>query len=292
MRLKGKTAIVTGATSGLGTETVRVLAMAGADVVLAVRNTAAGERVAAQLRQGLGPEAGTLTVLHLDLSDLSTVLPFADAFRERFRHLHLLINNAGIMAVPKAATAQGFESQVGTNHLGHFALAGVLLPLLKSSAPSRLVALSSAAHTAGNPARLKANLAGQDFAYSPWGVYGDSKLANILFVKALAKRLPEGVEAFAVHPGVILTNLSQGMGFLGVVFRAFGLTLGRFFMKSVPQGAATTVYAATAPELNGQSGAYLSDCALARPIPAAEDPDLAEAVWMESERCVKGFVEA
>lgn len=283
--LQGKTAIVTGASSGLGVETTRVLALAGADVIMAVRNVKAGEETAAALRAGLsasGAKAGKLTVEPLDLGDLTSVRAFTKA-RDRARPIHLLVANAGIMATPLGTTAQGFELQVGTNHLGHFELTRGLLPLLDPSA--RVVVVSSALHTRGRAARLFETLEGdRAFAkrpYVPFDAYGDSKLANVLFVKGLVKRLPSGVEAYALHPGVIPTPLSRSMGFMGTLFRS----VGRLFMKTVAQGAATSVYACVAPELAGQSGAYLSDCDVATPSADARDAEAAERLWRVSEQC-------
>lgn len=281
--LAGKQAIVTGASSGLGIETTRVLALAGADVVMAVRNVKMGEEVATTLRASLPAGSGKLEVRALDLSDLATVRSFCEAWLREGRALHLLINNAGVMATPQSKTAQGFELQLGTNHLGHFALTTALLPALERSAPARVVVVSSGLHTRGKPQRLLATLEGKEVGYSPYGAYGDSKLANILFVKALAKRLPPGVEAFSLHPGVIPTQLSRTMGAMGAVFR----TVGRLFLKTVEQGAATSIFAATAPQLSGQSGAYLSDCRVAQPMAAALDPTLIDQVWAQSERAIR-----
>ena len=281
--LAGKQAIVTGASSGLGIETARVLALAGADVVMAVRNVKAGEEVAAGLRAALPAGSGKLEVQALDLSDLTSVRRFTEAYLASGKALNLLINNAGVMATPESKTAQGFELQLGTNHLGHFALTTQLLPALERSAPARIVVVSSGLHTRGKPERLLATLEGRPGPYTPYGAYGDSKLANILFAKALAKRLPAGVEAFSLHPGVIPTPLSRSMGGLGAVFR----TLGKLFMKTVEQGAATSIFAATAPQLAGQSGAYLSDCRVATPASAALDAALIDQVWAQSERAVR-----
>lgn len=287
--LKGKRAIVTGANSGLGTETARVLALAGAEVVMACRTLAAGEQVAQQLRAALPPGAGSLEVQRLDLSDLASVRAFAQAYLASGKPLHLLINNAGVMAPPLGKTAQGFELQVGTNHLGHFLLTQVLRPVLEASAPARVVTVSSGLHTQGKGARLletlEADPAFEKRKYSPFAQYGDSKLANILFTRGLAKRLPPAVKAFSLHPGVINTNLSRSMtGVSGTLFRA----LGGLFMKSVPQGAATTVFGATAPELEDKSGAYLSDCHVVSPAADALDDALVEKVWQLSERRVAG----
>jgi NAD(P)-dependent dehydrogenase (short-subunit alcohol dehydrogenase family) len=259
-----------------------VLALAGANVVLAVRNVKAGEDVATELRSKLPAGSGKLEVQALDLSDLSSVKRFAEGWVKSERPLHFLINNAGVMATPESKTAQGFELQVGTNHLGHFALTTALLPVLERSKPARIVLVSSDLHKRGKGERLLATLEKKPGPYTPYGAYGDSKLANVLFAKALAKRLPAGVEVFSLHPGVIPTPLSRSMGAMGVVFRV----VGKLFMKTVEQGAATSIFAATAPQLAGQSGAYLSDCRVAQPLPEALDAALADKVWAQSERAI------
>lgn len=281
--LAGKTAIVTGATSGIGTETARVLALAGANVVFAVRNVTSGEELAAKLKASLPASAGTFSVEALDLGDLTSVRAFVKKWLESGRPIHLLVNNAGIMATPQGTTPQGFELQVGTNHIGHFVLTTGLLPALeKAEGGARIVSVSSDLHRRGSAERLVTALQKKPTNYSPFGAYGDSKLANVLFIKALAKRLPAGVEAFALHPGVIKTNLTRSMGFIGKVFGA----VGGLFMKSIPQGAATSVFAATAPELKGKSGAYLSDCHVIEPSKEGIDAELAEQVWKLTEQAI------
>lgn len=274
--LRGKSAVVTGASSGLGVETTRVLALAGADVTLAVRNVEAGERVKAQLVAALPAGSGRLDVKALDLSDLSSVRAFATASGEG--PLDLLVNNAGIMAPPLSLTAQGFESQMGTNHLGHFLLTLLLEKRLRQSPSARVVNVSSDLHRRGSKASLIATLESdhtfQQRKYSPTGQYGDSKLANVLFARGLAKRLPANVRAFSLHPGVIPTNLTRSI-VGGAIFRV----LGKLFLKTVQQGAATTIYAAVAPELAEQNGAYLSDCGVSLPLREALDEDLVERVW-------------
>ncbi|MBL8910913.1 MAG: SDR family oxidoreductase [Archangium sp.] len=277
--LAGKTAIVTGATSGIGTETARVLALAGANVVFAVRSVKAGEELAAQLKASLPATAGTFTVEALDLGDLNSVRAFVKKWLDSGRAIHLLVNNAGIMATPQGTTPQGFELQVGTNHIGHFVLTTGLLPALEKAGEARIVTVSSDLHKRGNGQRLVSALQKLPTDYSPFGAYGDSKLANVLFVKALAKRLPKGVEAFSLHPGVIKTNLTRSMGLSGTIFRV----IGGLFMKSIPQGAATSVFAATAPELKGKSGAYLADCHVVDASKEGVDAELAEKVWKLTE---------
>ena len=281
--LKGKTAIVTGANSGIGVETARVLAKAGAKVIMAVRTVSAGEEVAHRIRQETGAQ---IEVKKLDLTDLKSVREFADAFNASTQSLDLLINNAGVMATPLGVTKQNIELQVGTNHVGHFFLTSLLRPALARGAPSRVINVSSSAHKSGKGERLLETInEDRTYAkrkYAPFSAYGDSKLANILFTRELAKVLPKGVETFALHPGVIPTPLSRSMGVGGMIFRV----AGRPFMKSVKQGAATTIYAATAPELTGKSGLYLSDCHEERTTRDGQDDALAKKLWDSTEKLI------
>jgi NAD(P)-dependent dehydrogenase (short-subunit alcohol dehydrogenase family) len=285
--LKGKTAIVTGANSGIGVETARVLAKAGAKVICAVRSVAGGEEVAHKIRQETG---ATIEVKQLDLMDLVSVRTFADAFLETGEALHLLVANAGIMASPLGVTKQHVEQQVGTNHVGHFYLTNLLRPALAKGAPSRIVIVSSALHKRGKGARLLETLeddrTNSRRKYVPFDAYGDSKLANVLFARHLAKVLPKGVEAFSLHPGVIATRLTRSLGIQGAIFNI----VGKPFTKSVAQGAATSIVAATSSAVEGKSGAYLADCAITRASRDGEDDALAEKVWLATEKLIAGAI--
>jgi NAD(P)-dependent dehydrogenase (short-subunit alcohol dehydrogenase family) len=226
----------------------------------------------------------------LDLANLASVRAFAAAFAARHPRLHILVNNAGVMGPPLGRTADGFETQMGTNHLGHFLLTTLLVDQLKGSAPARVVVVASRAHRRGSRESLLATLDTdrhyQKRKYLPMAAYGDSKLANILFARGLAPRLTgTGVGAFSLHPGVIPTNLSKHFGVGGTIYRA----IGGLFLKSVAQGAATTVFAATAPELTeAHSGIYLADCNQAQPMQAALDGALVERTWELSEKAIAG----
>lgn len=287
--LRNKTVIVTGANSGIGTETARLLALAGAKVVMACRSVDAAKNVADEIAVKLPAGSGTLEVEALDLTDLASVRAFAERFVASGRPLHVLVNNAGVMATPLGKTAQGHELQVGTNHVGHFLLTQLLRPTLEASAPSRIVTVSSALHTRGKGERLLETLERDPGyarrTYAPFSAYGDSKLANVLFTRHLARTLPPSVRAFSLHPGVIPTNLTRSMGLTGSIFRS----VGALFMKTIPQGAATSIYAATSPSLDGESGAYLADCAIARASRAGRDDTLAADLWRTSERLVADF---
>lgn len=293
--LAGKNVIVTGASTGLGAETARVLAAGGARVLGASRARAGAEPGALRLRSASWPalRSASWPALALDLADLSSVRRFAEAFLATGEPLHVLVNNAGVMATPLATTRQQIELQLGTNHAGHFFLTNLLRPALERAgtedAPARIVTVSSSLHRRGRGERLLATL-GEDRAYTrrpyvPLDAYADSKLANVLFTVRLAELLPRSVGAFALHPGVIPTQLTRSMGFAGAVFR----TLAGAFTKTVAQGAATSVYAATAPELDGRSGDYLEDCAVARAARAGRDAALAKDVWEATERFVSAF---
>jgi NAD(P)-dependent dehydrogenase (short-subunit alcohol dehydrogenase family) len=292
--LAGKRALVTGASTGLGEETARALASAGAAVTMAVRDQARGDAAAARIRAAV--PAADLEVRLLDLASLASVRAFATAFLAEHDRLDLLINNAGIMACPQGVTADGFETQFGTNHLGHFLLATLLAPALVAAAPSRVVALSSAGHR-----RSDVDLDDPGFEttpYEPWIAYGRSKTANALFAVGFDHRFAsQGVRAFAVHPGVIATELSRHLTDETLSALISSMSSAREVRyKSVPQGAATSVWAATATELDGRGGLYLEDCHIAELTDDPEvsggvrayalDPDRADALWARSEELI------
>ena len=293
--LKGRDAIVTGGASGIGVETVRALAMAGARVVIATRDHTNGESVAAMLRKETGEDQ--IEFQHLDLASLASVQAFVKQFLALGRDLHLLINNAGVMATPLSFTVDGFESQFGTNHVGHFALATGLLPALKAAGQARVVSLSSLGHR-----RSDVHFDDLNFRlrpYDPWMAYGQSKTANVLFAVGMTQRFgPKGINANAVHPGGIMTGLQKHVSReeqmkMGWIDEA-GAQHSRF--KSTEQGAATSIWAAVAPELEGIGGLYLEDCTIAKPWsddapmsgvkPYALNPDNAERLWSLSEGLV------
>ncbi|AWN24108.1 oxidoreductase [Deinococcus irradiatisoli] len=290
--LSGKTALITGAASGIGVETARALLTAGARVILAVRDTRRGEAVAAELRRSTGNPAAD--VIELDLASLASVRRAAAQVVEMAPRLDLLINNAGVMATPLTHTADGFEMQFGTNHLGHFLLTELLMPALKAAAPARVVVLSSIGHR-----RSDVDLDDLNFErrpYEKWNAYGQAKTANALFALELTRRYgAKGVTANAVHPGGILTGLQKHMP--AEEQRAMGWIdeEGRPNpgFKTAEQGAATSVWAAVGPELEGVGGLYLEDVQEALPFDAARpfsgyqpylrDADKARRLWEDSE---------
>jgi NAD(P)-dependent dehydrogenase (short-subunit alcohol dehydrogenase family) len=246
----GRVAVVTGANSGLGYATALELARAGASVVLACRDTAKGERAQAAIRQA-APAADT-QLAELDLADLGSVRAFAANLVAQQPHLDVLINNAGVMAPPRRLTTDGFESQIGTNHLGHFALTGLLLGPLLAAAEPRVVTLSSGMHRIG---RMNFDDLQSERRYINWMAYGQSKLANLLFCFELQRRATEAGTALvsvAAHPGYAATNL-QFAGPSHSYEKAIMAVGNKLIAQSAEMGALPTLYAATAPDLPGGS---------------------------------------
>jgi NAD(P)-dependent dehydrogenase (short-subunit alcohol dehydrogenase family) len=293
--LRGRDAIVTGGASGIGVETVRALAGAGARVVIAARDTAKANDVAQALREDTG--SPSVEARDLDLASLGSVRAFVEGYLAERRPLHILINNAGIMAPPLSYTVDGFESQFGTNHIGHFALTDGLLPALKAAGRARVVSLSSIGHRRSRVHFDDINF--RERAYDPFLGYGQSKTANALFAVGLTRHHADaGITCNAVMPGGILTGLQKHMSRDEQValgwFDEAGTPNPRF--KSAAQGAATSIWAAVAEDLEGVGGRYLEDCAIAAPwtearpmsgyMPYALDRDDAERLWTMSEQLI------
>jgi NAD(P)-dependent dehydrogenase (short-subunit alcohol dehydrogenase family) len=286
--LHGRIAVVTGASTGLGLETARALASVGARVVLAGRDAARISAAAGTIRERV-PDA-ELEEGALDLTSLDSIRAFADWYAGGHDRLHLLINNAGVMYTPFEHTAEGFEMQFGTNHVGHFLLTCLLVPQLLADPPSRVVNLSSGGHMGSDIVWDDVNFERRD--YDKFSAYGQSKTANILFSVELDRRLADrGVHAYAVHPGMIATELGRYMtkdDFQALMDRAKASPSGGMpAYKSVEQGAATSVWAATAPELADHGGAYLADAEVTdQHAPWARDPESARRLWTLSEEMV------
>jgi NAD(P)-dependent dehydrogenase (short-subunit alcohol dehydrogenase family) len=286
--LRGKIAVVTGASTGLGLETARALASVGAQVVLAGRDSSRIDAAAATILER-EPNA-MLEQGALDLASLDSVRAFAAWYGDHHDRLHLLVNNAGVMYTPFEHTAEGFEMQFGTNHVGHFLLTGLLVPLLLADPPSRVVNLSSGGHRGSDIVWDDINFERRE--YDKFAAYGQSKTANILFSVELDRRLgARGVHAYAVHPGMIATELGRSMtkdDFAQMAERAKAAPSGGLPpRKTVEQGAATSVWAATAPELDGQGGTYLADAEVTDDHARwARDPESAKRLWTLSEEMV------
>jgi NAD(P)-dependent dehydrogenase (short-subunit alcohol dehydrogenase family) len=302
--LRGRDAIVTGGASGIGLETVRALATAGARVVIATRDCGRAEAAAGALRNATGNQA--IEVGALDLASLGSVRDFVGGYLAQRRALHLLINNAGVFATPLAYTPEGFELQFAVNHLGHFALTVGLLPALKAAGTARVVTLTSSGHRFSDVCYDDIHFRRRP--YDPYLAYGQSKTATALFAVGLTQRhASEGITANAVHPGGVMTGLFRHFSREEQIRRGWVNASGAVnpHFKTIPQGAATTIWAAVAPELAGRGGLYLDNCAIAEPMPDdapaagasgyrpgykryALDPVSAQRLWRVSEELVGG----
>jgi len=291
--LEGRVAVVTGGNSGIGLETVKALASAGCRVVLTSRDTSAGERaVEEEVKQpGLGDYAvpnAEVSIKQLDLSDLGSVVTFANDLLTSEQRLDYVVLNAGVMALPELSrTADGFETQIGVNHFGHALLVRLLRPKLEAQGhKSRVVVLASTAHKMAKQLDVRdLHFRARDGSgYSAWGAYGASKLANVLFAKALAKQMSsEQVAVTSVHPGVIRTPLWRSTPANNAIG---GFLLGLFLAdKTVPQGASTTLWACLSEEAGRPdfAGTYLSDCGPERASALGRDDGLAEALQRETD---------
>jgi NAD(P)-dependent dehydrogenase (short-subunit alcohol dehydrogenase family) len=256
----GKVVIVTGANSGIGYEAALALAGRNARVILTARSMDKGETAAQRIRDRF--PAADIKVMTLDLADLGSVRSFVDAFHANYHQLNILINNAGVMALPKRRTADGFEMQFGTNHLGHFALTGLLLPALKATAGARVVTVSSFVHTSGD---MHFDDLQWENSYDRWGAYSQSKLANLLFAYELQRRFAAtGINALSVgcHPGYAATNLQAvGPQMDGSILSYWFMQAGNFlFAQNQKMGALPTLFAAVAPQVMG--GDYIGPTSL------------------------------
>jgi NAD(P)-dependent dehydrogenase (short-subunit alcohol dehydrogenase family) len=286
----GRTVVVTGANSGLGFEATRVFAQKGADVVMACRSRERGAEAREEIRSAV--ESPSLSVLELDLADLDSIRSFVERFEQEYDDLHVLCNNAGVMAIPRRETADGFEMQLGVNHLGHFALTAQLFDRLRETAgESRVVTQSSGIHENGEMAF--ADLHGEE-SYDKWDAYGQSKLANLLFAYELDRRLPAdaAVTSLGCHPGYAATDLQRrGPEMAGSRLRLLLVKVANTLVaQSAEQGALPMLYAATAPDIEG--GEYVGPGGFMNMRGAPEiqassdrstDEDLAGRLWEVSE---------
>ncbi len=278
--LTGRRAVVTGGASGIGVETARALAGAGAEVTLTARDLAAGRRTVADIVTTTGNDR--VRVAPLDLADRASIAAFTASWDGP---LHILVNNAGVMAPPESRTPKGWELQFGTNHLGHFALATGLHAALAAAGRARVVAVSSRAHL-----RAPVDFDDPHFRvreYDRWVAYGQSKTANVLFAVEAAKRWAgDGITVNALHPGAIMSNLTRHL-----TERELDAMMPDYVFKTPGQGAATSVLLAASPLLEGVSGRYFEDCEEARRhVPGAARgvadhalaPDAAARLWQVS----------
>ncbi|KAJ1520763.1 hypothetical protein ONE63_003858 [Megalurothrips usitatus] len=304
-RLDGKTAVITGCNTGIGKATALHLCKIGARVVMACRDVQKAEEAAAEIRAGVAETAGAgqLVVRRLDLAHLQSVRECARDILESEAKIHILINNAGVMACPRMETEDGLELQLGVNHFGHFLFTCLLLPRLIQSAPARIVNVSSLAHASGRlgPAAAAGRINFDDLnserSYQPFKAYQQSKLANVLFTKELARRLravpapadaPAAVTVYSLHPGIVKTELGRHLD--GLYFKGARVAVGlllRPYMKNAEQGAQTSIHCAIDEQAGKETGLYYSDCKVKRPHPRAEDEEVAKRLWEESVKIVK-----
>ncbi|MDH4183044.1 MAG: SDR family oxidoreductase [Nitrospinota bacterium] len=275
--LSGKTYLLTGSGSGLGLETLRVLSMRGGHVIAAARSLEAARFALRSVRAEGAPVA-------CDLSEPSSARELVHMVKSLNRPLDAIICNAGVMALPKATVKHGLELQFLTNHIGHFILVTGLLGALAPQ--GRVVMVSSGAHNMAPAGGIEFdNLDGQR-GYGPWRNYGQSKLANLLFARQLARKLEgSGQKANALHPGVINTNLGRHMNPLAVGFMKL---VRPIFLKTIPQGAATQCYLAAHPDADKYNGEYFADCNPAASSALGQDMDLAARLWEATEKLIEG----
>ncbi|ELK32550.1 Retinol dehydrogenase 12 [Myotis davidii] len=290
VQLPGKIVVITGANTGIGKETARELARRGkslhfhvhraappafltARVYIACRDVLKGESAASEIRADT--KNSQVLVRKLDLSDTKSIRAFAEGFLAEEKQLHILINNAGVMMCPYSKTADGFETHLGVNHLGHFLLTHLLLERLKESAPARVVNLSSVVHIAG---KIRFHDLQGEKRYSRGFAYCHSKLANVLFTRELAKKLQgTGVTTYSVHPGIVRSELVRHSFLMCLLWRLFSP-----FLKSAREGAQTSLHCALAEGLEPLSGKYFSDCKRAWVSPRARNNQTAERLWAVS----------
>uniref|UniRef100_A0A3B5A3R4 Retinol dehydrogenase 12-like n=1 Tax=Stegastes partitus TaxID=144197 RepID=A0A3B5A3R4_9TELE len=301
-KLDGKTVLITGANTGIGKETAKDLAKRGAKIIIACRDMEKGQQALKEIKEYSGSD--DLKCMKLDLSDTKSIREFAEAINRDEPKLNILINNAGVMVCPYGKTADGFEMQIGVNHMGHFLLTYLLLDLIKRSAPARIVTVSSVAHGWGS---INLDDINSEKSYDKIKAYSQSKLANVLFTRSLAKRLEgvlfpliavilsifgasgsihfisfhfyiflgTGVTTYSLHPGAVKTDLQRHVsGFLYVV-----MMVTKPFFKNPAQGAQTSIYCAVEPSLANETGQYYSDCARTSPSSTAKDDNLAQKLW-------------
>jgi NAD(P)-dependent dehydrogenase (short-subunit alcohol dehydrogenase family) len=304
VNLKGKRVLVTGVSAGLGVETARLLAAHGAQVIGAARDLKKADAATDQVGKDAAANGGSFEVIALDLASLTSVRECADGLLKKDEPFDVIIANAGVMATPFGHTEDGFETQFGTNHLGHFVLVNRIAPLLRTG--GRLINLASAGHRFANVDLQDPNF--EHTPYDPWVAYGRSKTANILFAVAFdARHRGRGIRAAAVHPGGIQTELARHLdsaelqGAIDRINRQSAAEGGQpFEYKTIPQGAATSVWAAVVASADEVGGHYCENCHVSQIVPEdkpltvssegvrayALDPKTADALWTKSEELV------
>jgi NAD(P)-dependent dehydrogenase (short-subunit alcohol dehydrogenase family) len=288
-RLDGKVAIVTGANCGIGKATALDFVRRGARVIIACRDLKKAEEAAADIRRDTKnmEGAGQLVVVKLDLASLASVRQCAQHLLRTERHIHILVNNAGAVFCPQSPTEDGFEMQIGVNHLGHFLFTCLLLPRLIRSAPARIVTVSGAINYIASDIHID-DLHWRQRNYNSFMAYAESKLANVLFSAELARRLEgTGVTTYSLHPGIVVTEAGRHVNttwFPGAKW-LYEYVLA-FFLKTCEQGAQTTIHCAVSEEVGLETGLYYSDCQKSTCNSKVQDKDLLQKLWAESARQV------
>ena len=282
-RLDGKTAIITGSNTGIGKETALDLARRGARVIMACRNLEKANAALKEIVEKSGND--NIVVKHLDLASLKSVREFADDINRNEDRLDILTNNAGIFGLQTLTkTEDGLEMTMAVNHFGHFLLTNLLLELLKKSAPSRVVIVSAMGHWLATKTGLLENMRVAKYSYSFLNVYQESKLANILFARELARRLQGmNVTANSLHPGVIATEIARN---LPTWIQVISAPIWPYFSKTPEQGAQTTIHLAVSEELEATSGLYFSNCQESPASETAQDDETAMKIWELSAKLV------
>ncbi|XP_037549932.1 retinol dehydrogenase 11 [Nematolebias whitei] len=274
VRLEGKTAVVTGANTGIGKATAKDLASRGARVILACRDMMKGEQAVSDITKEVN--GANVVARQLDLADTKSICLFAESIYNTEKALHYLINNAGVAICPYAKTVDGYETQFGVNHLGPFFLTFLLLDLLKHSAPSRVINVSSLAHAMG---KIQFDDLNGERSYHPVRAYAQSKLANVLFTRELAKRIEvHGVMAFSVDPGLVNTEITRHIRPSLVDIK----DIFSFLLRTPAEGASTTIYCTVTPESQMLTGGHYRKCAAAGSCRAGEDDGTALKLWAVS----------
>lgn len=276
----GLTAIVTGASNGIGIETARVLALRGVHVIMGVRNVKAGNKVREDILKNI-PNA-KIDVMEIDLNSMASIRKFANEYISSGLPLNILVNNAGIMAPPFTLSKDNIEQQFAVNHLGPFLLTNLLLDTMKKTAATcqkegRIINVSSELHRSGYKEGIRFDKINDESSYDGNTAYKQSKLCNLLHTNELARRFKEegvNITANSLHPGVIATNLVSHMTLL-----SWFATFAQYVTKNIPQGAATSCYLALNPKVNGVSGGYFMDSNQAEPSPLSKDEQLAKKLW-------------
>jgi NAD(P)-dependent dehydrogenase (short-subunit alcohol dehydrogenase family) len=270
--MQGRICLVTGATGGIGKATALGLARLGATLVLVTRDPRRGDATVAEIKQQTGNDA--LDYLTADLASQQSIRQLADEFKGKYRHLHVLINNAGGV-FPRTYTVDGLEKTFALNHLAYFLLTELLLDVLKASAPARIVSVSSEAERGG---KINFDDLQSHKRYSAMSAYSQSKLANIMWTYELARRLEgTGVTANCLHPGAVTTSFGNSIPLMNWVYR-----LGGRFMRTPEKGAETVIYLASSPEVEGVTGKYFQDCKPIKSVPRSYDREDARRLWQVS----------